>query len=259
MIVDVLAAATFDEAAFAGLRTLTGGGSTMPAAVAERLRSRFGLTFVEGYGLSETLAATHINPPGRAKPQCLGIPVHETHARIVDPGTLADLGPGETGEIAVAGPQVMRGYWNRPEADAEAFFARDGRRYLRTGDLGHRDREGYYFITDRLKRMIDVGGHKVWPAECEAILYHHPAIHECCVVAVPDAERGEAVKAFVVRRAGAALSADELRSWARGVMAAHKVPRHVEFVASLPRSGSNKIDWRRLQEAERERILGESR
>jgi len=254
MVVDVLAAPSFDESAFAKLRTLTGGGATMPAAVAEELERRFGLIFVEGYGLSETLAATHINPPDRAKPQCLGIPVQETFSRIVDPETLADLAVGEIGEIAIAGPQVMLGYWRRPEADAETFFERDGRRYLRTGDLGYVDGDGYYFVVDRLKRMISVSGYKVWPAECEAALYRHPAVQECCVIAAPDAYSGEVVKAFVVLRPGAALTGGELIAWARGVMAAYKAPRLVEFVEALPRSGSNKIDWRRLQDQERVRV-----
>jgi len=250
MIVDVLHAPGFRESAFAKLRILTGGGSSMPAAVAEELERRWGLRFVEGYGLSETIAPTHLNPPDRPKPQCLGIPIHDTESRIVDPETLVELGPDAVGEIVVAGPQIMRGYWRQPEATAEAFFERDGLRFLRTGDLGRVDAEGYYYIVDRLKRMVNVAGYKVWPAEIEAMLYRHPQVQECCVIAAPDAERGEAVKAFVVRRPGATLDAEALIAWARGAMAIYKAPRLVEFVDSLPRSGSSKIDWRRLQEAE---------
>ena len=251
MVVDVLAAPNFSEAAFAHLRVLTGGGSTMPEAVAEQLLQRFGLRFVEGYGLSETIAATHLNPCDRPKPQCMGIPIHDTDSRIIDPDTLVELPQGEIGEIIIAGPQVMRGYWGRPDADAEAFILRDGKRFLRTGDLGRVDEDGYFFTVDRLKRMINVSGYKVWPAECEALLYKHPAIQECCVIAAPDAYRGETVKAFVVLRPGAALTGEELMAWARGVMAAYKVPRAVEFIDALPRSGSNKIDWRKLQDAKR--------
>jgi fatty-acyl-CoA synthase len=250
MVVDVLSAPSFDERAFGKLRILTGGGSTMPAAVAEQLERRWGLRFVEGYGLSETIAATHLNPPDRPKPQCMGIPIQDTMSRIIDPDTLEELPRGKVGEIIIAGPQVMRGYWGRPDADAEAFLQRDGLRFLRTGDLGRMDEDGYYFTVDRLKRMISVSGYKVWPAECEAMLYRHPAIQECCVVAAPDAYRGETVKAFVVLRPGEALDAAGLVEWARGVMAAYKVPRLVQFVDSLPRSGSNKIDWRSLQDAE---------
>jgi fatty-acyl-CoA synthase len=249
MVVDVLHAPGFREEAFARLRTLTGGGSAMPAAVAEELERRWGLRFVEGYGLSEAIAATHLNPPDRPKPQCLGIPIQCTDSRVIHPETLAELPPGEVGEIIIAGPQIMQGYWNRPEADAEAFIARDGKRFLRTGDLGRMDGEGYFFIVDRLKRMVNVNGNKVWPAEVEALLYRHPAVQECCIIAAPD-PRGEAVKAFIVRRPGATLDEAALIAWARETMATYKAPRLVEFVESLPRSGSSKIDWRRLQEAE---------
>lgn len=248
MVVDVLASPDFDERAFAHLRVMTGGGAPMPAAVADRLERRWGLRFIEGYGLSEATCATHLNPMQRPKAQCLGIPIQETEARIVDPDTLEDLPAGEVGEILVAGPQIMRGYWRRPEETDAVFVERDGRRFLRTGDLGRVDEDGYFHIVDRLKRMINVSGFKVWPAECEAVLYHHPAVQECCVVAMPDAARGEAVRAYVVLRQGQAVDAAALTAWARGQMAAYKVPREVLFVDSLPRSASNKVDWRRLQQ-----------
>jgi fatty-acyl-CoA synthase len=252
MIVDVLASPDFTERAFRSLRVLTGGGASMPAAVAEQLFARFGLRFCEGYGLSETISAAHINPLDRPKAQCLGIPIFETTSRIVDPETLAERPTGEVGEIVIAGPQVMKGYWRRPEADGQTFFERDGLRFLRTGDLGYVDDEGYFFIVDRLKRMVNVSGFKVWPAECEAILYRHPAVQECCVIAAPDAYRGEVVKALVVKRSDAdpSFDGDALIAWARTAMAPYKAPRIVEFVDVLPRSGSSKIDWRRLQEAE---------
>lgn len=254
MIVDVLASERFEERAFEKLTVLTGGGSSMPAAVAEQLRQRYGLRFCEGYGLSETLSATHINPLDNPKPQCLGIPIFDTRSIVVAPGTTDELPAGETGELLIAGPQVMDGYWRRPETDAETFVALDGRRYLRTGDMAYRDEEGYFFIVDRLKRMINVSGYKVWPAECEALLYRHPAIQECCVIAVADAYRGESVKAFVKLRPGSGhITAEDVIAFARGVMAAYKVPRSVAFVDALPRTGSNKIDWRSLQQAEMEK------
>jgi fatty-acyl-CoA synthase len=256
MVVDVLAADSFAPSDFSHLRTLTGGGATMPAAIAEELKRRYGLTFVEGYGLSESLSATHINPPDRAKPQCLGIPIHETISRVIDPESLTEMPDGEIGEIIIAGPQIMRGYWNRPDADAGVFLEQEGHLFLRTGDLGYRDADGYFFLVDRLKRMISVSGYKVWPAECEAMLYRHPAIQECCVIAAPDSHSGEMVKAFVVVKAGQTLTAPELIQWARGIMAAYKAPREVAFVEALPRSGSNKIDWRRLQDEERARAAG---
>ncbi|HKU97158.1 MAG TPA: long-chain-fatty-acid--CoA ligase [Vineibacter sp.] len=250
MVVDVLSAPDFDASAFDRLRIITGGGAVMPDAIAAALEQRWGLRFVEGYGLTETMSPTHLNPVDRPKPQCLGIPIQGTIARVVDPQTLADVPHGETGEIVVAGPQVMRGYWQRPEADAAVFFERDGLHFLRTGDLGRIDDDGYFHIVDRLKRMINVSGFKVWPSECEAVLYRHPAIQECCVVSAPDAYRGETVKVFVVKRAGADLTEDGLITWARGVMAAYKAPRIVAFVDHLPRSGSSKVDWRSLQAAE---------
>lgn len=248
MVVDVLASPDFDERAFARLRVLTGGGAPMPAAVAGHLERRWGLRFIEGYGLSEAVCATHLNPLDRPKPQCLGIPIQQTTARVIDPDTLEELPIGSIGEIIIAGPQIMLGYWNRPEATAEVLIERDGMRFLRTGDLGRVDEDGYFFVVDRLKRMINVNGFKVWPAECETALYRHPAVQECCVVAVRDSQRGETVKAFVVPKQGHAIDAAALTDWARGEMAAYKVPREFAFVESLPRTASNKVDWRRLQD-----------
>ncbi len=250
MVVDALAAGSFDDSAFAKLKIITGGGAAMPAAVAAELKRRWNLSYVEGYGLTETMSPSHLNPVDRPKAQCLGVPVQETDARIIDPETLGELPAGETGEIVIAGPQVMRGYWNRPEADADAFIALDGRRFLRTGDLARVDDNGYFHMVDRLKRMISVSGFKVWPSEVEAVLYRHPAIQECCIVSAPDAYRGETVKALVVRRPGMELTAEEIIAWARETMAAYKVPRLVDFVAALPRTASNKLDWRSLQDAE---------
>ena len=248
MVVDVLASPQFDERAFAHLHVMTGGGAPMPAPVAERLERRWGLRFIEGYGLSEAACATHLNPLQRPKAQCLGIPIQETEARIVDPDTLEELPTGEIGEIIVTGPQIMLGYWRRPEETAKTIVEHDGRRFLRTGDLGRVDEDGYFFIADRLKRMINVSGFKVWPAECEAVLYRHHAVQECCVIGVPDPTRGEAVRAFIVPRHGEAIDAAALTAWARQEMAAYKVPREFVFVDSLPRTASNKVDWRRLQE-----------
>ncbi|SJZ82270.1 fatty-acyl-CoA synthase [Enhydrobacter aerosaccus] len=253
MVIDVLSGAGLEDKAFARLKIITGGGATMPEAVAAELERRFGLHFIEGYGMTETISPTHLNPLDRPKAQCLGIPVHDTVARVVSPETFDELPRGEVGEIVVAGPQIMQGYWNRPDADAETFLERDRLRFLRTGDLGWVDEDGYFHIIDRLKRMVNVSGYKVWPAECEATLHRHPAIQECCLVSSPDPYRGETVKLFVVRRPGIETSADDIIAWARGVMAAYKVPRRVEFVDHLPRSASNKVDWRSLQAAEWER------
>jgi fatty-acyl-CoA synthase len=156
------------------------------------------------------------------------------------------------GEIIVHGPQVFQGYWKQPEASAQAFRTHDGKRFFRTGDLGYYDEEGYFFITDRLKRMINCSGYKVWPAEVESMLYAHPAIQEACVIAARDGYRGETVKALVVLKKdfNAKTSSQDIIDWARARMAAFKVPRTVEFVEELPKTSTGKILWRKLQEEE---------
>jgi len=223
----------------------------MPAAVAQRLLD-LGVVYYEGYGLSETIGATHINPIGHAKKQCLGIPIYDVDSRVVDPVTLAELPPGEVGEIITHGPQVFLGYWNKPQENAQAFVEIDGKRFFRTGDLGRVDEEGYFFMVDRLKRMINASGFKVWPTEVESLMYQHPAILEACVIGAKDAHRGETVKALIVPRPEwrATIRAQEIIDWCRENMAAYKCPRIIEFVDSLPKSGAGKIMWRELQERE---------
>jgi len=252
MVVDFISNPRIGEYDLSSLAWMRGGGAAMPDAVVRKLRDLTGLEYVEGYGMSETMAATHINPPQRPKPQCLGIPVFDVDARVIDPDTLDYVPDGEPGELIMHGPQVMLGYWRNPEATRVAFIERDGKRFLRTGDLVRRDAEGYYFMTDRLKRMINAAGFKVWPAEVEATMYRHPAIKEACVIGTRDERRGETVKAYVVldpQRTGT-VSEDDIIAWAHENMAAYKVPRIVQFVDSLPKSGSGKIQWRKLQEDE---------
>jgi fatty-acyl-CoA synthase len=233
------------------IRRLSGGGAAMPAAVAQRLEN-MGVTYVEGYGLSETMAATHLNPSDRPKKQCLGIPMYDVDSRVIDPGTLGELPAGEVGEIITHGPQVFLGYWNRPEDTAQAFVEIDGKRFLRTGDLGRVDEDGYFFLVDRLKRMINASGFKVWPTEVESLMYQHPAILEACVIGAQDAHRGETVKAVVVARPEwrGRIDAQTIIDWCRQNMAAYKAPRIVEFVDALPKSGAGKIMWRELQDRE---------
>jgi fatty-acyl-CoA synthase len=252
MIIDMFGSPNIDKFDLSSLRNLSGGGAAMPHAVAERLQKQFGITYAEGYGLTETAAPSHTNPPERAKLQCLGMPIYGTDARVVDPNTLMELPPNEVGEIIVNGPQVFKGYWRNPEATTAAFIEFEGKTFFRTGDLGRMDEEGYFFLTDRLKRMINASGFKVWPAEVESLLYKHPAIQEACIIASRDAYRGETVKAVVVLRADAKgrTSADDIIGWAREHMAAYKVPRLVEFVDELPKSGTGKVMWRALQERE---------
>ena len=252
MVIDLFGSPNYKSFDLSSLRYMSGGGAAMPHAVAQRLQDEFGLTFAEGYGLTETAAPSHANPPERAKLQCLGIPIFGVDSRVVDPLTLQELPIGEVGEIITRGPMVFKGYWRHPEATKDAFVEFDGRSFLRTGDLGRMDEEGYFFLTDRLKRMINSSGFKVWPAEVEMLLYKHPAVQEACIISARDAYRGETVKAVVVLRAEARgkTTAEDITAWAREHMAAYKVPKLVDFVDSLPKSGSGKVMWRLLQDQE---------
>lgn len=252
-VIDFLNRPDLQKEDLAPLRVMWGGGISMPAAVAEKLRALTGLTFLEGYGMTETIAPATVNPAHRPVAQCGGVPLFNTDVLIVDPDTLTELPHGEVGEILISGPQVTLGYWNNPEADAESFVQIDGKRFLRSGDLGQMNDDGYIFIVDRLKRMINASGYKVWPTEVEAHLYHHPAVAEACVIGTSDAYRGETVKAVVVLKPGATLEEKELTTWARDHMAAYKVPRRLEIVDDMPKSGSGKVQWRQLQEQENAR------
>ena len=252
MVIDLFGSPNYKSFDLSSLKFMNGGGASMPAAIADRLEKEFGIVFAEGYGLTETSAATHGNPPERAKPQCLGIPIFGVDSRVVDPTTLQELPPGEVGEIISNGPQVFKGYWRQPDATAAVFVEFEGKPFFRTGDLGRMDEEGYFFITDRLKRMINASGFKVWPAEVEMLLYKHPAVQEACIISAKDAYRGETVKAVVVLRAEAKgkTTPEDIMAWSRDHMAAYKVPKIVEFVESLPKSGSGKVMWRLLQDQE---------
>ena len=252
MVVNLLSNPRLAEYDLSSIRRLSGGGAAMPEAVAAKLQELCQIDYIEGYGMSETMAATHINPPDRPRKQCLGIPIFDVDARVVDPATFTELPPGEVGEIIVHGPQLMQGYWGQAEATAQAFVTLDGKRFLRTGDLARTDDDGYFYMVDRLKRMINASGYKVWPAEVEALMYAHPAIQEVCVIAAQDARRGETVKAVVVLREAfrGQVSEQDIVDWAHGHMAAYKSPRLVSFVDSLPKSGTGKVQWRALQERE---------
>lgn len=251
MVIDLMASPNFNPDDLKTLRSVTGGGASLPASVGQRLLDSTGIMFLEGYGLSETMAQCHSNPPGRQKLQCLGIPLFNVDARIMDLESGEELQPGQVGEIVVRGPQVMQGYWNRPDDTANAFTTIGGQEFFRTGDLGYMDDEGYFFFTDRLKRMVNVSGMKVWPAEVENKLHAHPAVQEACVISVPDERSGEKARALVVLKPGQHADPEEIRTWARTQMASYKVPAEVRFVDSLPRSPTGKVAWRPLQEQAR--------
>jgi fatty-acyl-CoA synthase len=251
MVIDLMSSPNFEKFDLKSLVTIGGGGAAMPQAVAQRLFDQFGLRYVEGYGLTETAAPSHTNPPDAPKQQCLGIAIIGVDSRVIDPETLAEMPQGEQGEIIMNGPQIFSGYWKREDATKAAFIEIDGKSFFRSGDLGHIDEDGYFFITDRLKRMINASGFKVWPAEVEALMFRHPAIQEACIISTQDAYRGESVKAVVVLRATHKQTTDqEVMDWCRDNMAVYKMPRIVQFVDALPKSGSGKVMWRSLQDAE---------
>jgi len=252
MVIDLMGSPNFDQYDLSSLVYIGGGGAAMPQAVAQRLLQEFGLSYVEGYGLTETAAPSHSNPPDAPKQQCLGIPFMSTDARVIDPDTLREVAQGEMGEIVIHGPEVFQGYWKRPQATQAAFLELEGKQFFRSGDLGYVDSDGYFFLTDRLKRMINASGFKVWPAEVEALMFRHPAVQEACVIATKDSYRGESVKAVIVLRASrqGSVTEQDIIAWCRVNMAAYKCPRVVQFVDALPKSGAGKVMWRVLQEAE---------
>ena len=252
MVIDLLASPNFASFDLSSLVYIGGGGAAMPQAVAQRLHEQYGLNYAEGYGLTETAAPSHSNPHDATKQQCLGVPFISCDSRVIDPITLMEVPQGEQGEIIMSGPQIFQGYWKRPDATRDAFIELDDKRFFRSGDLGRVDEQGYFFLTDRLKRMINASGFKVWPAEVEALMFRHPAIQEACIISTRDAYRGESVKAVVVLRADAKgkTSEQDIIDWCKDNMAAYKYPRVVQFVDALPKSGSGKVMWRTLQEAE---------
>lgn len=202
------------------------------------------------YGMTETTSPTHLGPPDIDPPTdpdsgalSVGVPVPGARVRIVDPVSGRDLGPGESGEIVVAGPMVVPGYWRLPEESAHAI--RDG--WLHTGDLGKVTGEGWLFVVDRIKDLINAGGYKVVPRDVEDVLYQHPAVREASVVGVPDEYRGETVKAFVSLVPNAAVSSEELIAYCRDRMAAYKYPRSVVILDELPKNASGKLLRRELR------------
>ncbi len=252
MAIDLLSDPDIDSYDLSSLESIGGGGAAMPEAVSDKLFDLTGLRYREGYGLSETIAGTHINPADAPKAQCLGIPVFDVDSRIIDIDSGEQLGVGEVGEIISHGPQIFVGYWNRPEETEAAFIDIDGKSFFRTGDMGYYDENGYFFLVDRLKRMINASGFKVWPAEVESLMYRHPAIQECCIISTPHERRGETVKACVVLGASqrGKVSEQDVIDWCKEQMAAYKVPHTVEFCETLPHSPTGKVMWRAMQEQE---------
>jgi long-chain acyl-CoA synthetase len=227
-----------DPAMAATLRVCVSGGASMPVEILRGFEEKFGCIILEGYGLSETSPVASFNHPDRVrKPGSIGTPIEGVQMRLIDDSwnTVAD---GEIGEIAIRGPNVMKGYWNKPEATAEVMTA-DG--WFRTGDMARVDADGYYYIVDRKKDLIIRGGYNVYPREIEEVLHEHPAVAEVAVIGIPDAALGEEVGAAVALKPGASATPEELRSWVRDRVAAYKYPRHVWLVDALPKGPTGKI------------------
>lgn len=234
------------------------GAAPLPPELAKNFEAVTGGTLFEGYGLSETSPMTHANPSLRAtrKFGSIGVPIPDTDSVIVDleSGT-TELPQGEDGEIAVRGPQVMSGYWNKPEETENVFRTVNGQRYFLTGDIGHMDEEGFFVVSDRKKDMVNVGGFKAYPREIEDILFEHPAIAMAAAIGVPreDDPGNEFVKAFIVLKEGKSATPEEIIEWCKEKMAGYKRPREVDIVDSLPLSAVGKVLRRELRKAELEK------
>ncbi|MCW5646132.1 MAG: long-chain fatty acid--CoA ligase [Sphingopyxis sp.] len=236
---------------FSSLRVCISGGAPMPAELREKFTAATGASLVEGYGLTESSGVVATNPyDGPVRPGTIGQPVPATHIRLLDKeDPTKDAPAGEPGELAVKGPQIMQGYWNRPDADLDSFTA-DG--WLRTGDVAVVEEGGYIRIVDRLKDMIAVGGFKVYPSVIEAHLYEHPAVKEAIVLGVPDAYRGEAPKAFVTLEEGFDVSGEALAAWLNPRLGKHERVKAVEVRLNLPKTMIGKLDRKALRTEENE-------
>ncbi|MBO0805424.1 MAG: long-chain fatty acid--CoA ligase [Nocardiopsaceae bacterium] len=228
------------------LRIAISGGSALPVEIHRAFEAKFGITILEGYGLSETSPVASFSVLGEpARPGSIGVPVPGVEMDLVEPGTWnpVEPGPEAVGEIVIRGTNVMKGYYKHPEATA-AVIGPGG--WFRSGDLARRDADGWYYIVDRTKDLIIRGGYNVYPREVEEVLMTHPAVSLAAVIGVPDATRGEEVKAFVILNPGAAATGEELVAWSKANMAAYKYPRVVQVVDSLPMTATGKILKREL-------------
>ena len=227
----------------ANMRVAVSGGSSLPVEIIHQVKDRLGVQILEGYGLSETSpVATFSDPDRDPRPGSIGIPIWGVEVKLIDGSWNTVEGTDEIGEIAIRGHNIMRGYYNRPEATAEVM--KDG--WFRTGDLGRRDKDGFYYIVDRAKDMIIRGGFNVYPREVEEVLMTHEAVSLAAVIGVPHPSHGEEIKAYVIRTEGATTTEEELVAWCREQMASYKYPRIVTYVDSLPMTATGKLLKRAL-------------
>ncbi|RKN84166.1 long-chain-fatty-acid--CoA ligase [Paenibacillus ginsengarvi] len=223
------------------------GSAPLPLEVQQQFEKLTGGRLVEGYGLSECSPVTHVNPVWeKRKTGSIGVPWPDTDCKIIDPESGEEKAVREIGELVIRGPQVMKGYWNKPEETAKVL--EDG--WVRTGDMAYMDEEGFFYIVDRKKDMIIAGGYNIFPREVEEVLFEHPDVQEAAVIGVADAYRGETVKAFIVRKAGVGVTEEELNAFCRSKLASYKVPRIYEFRDSLPKTMVGKVLRRELREEE---------
>ncbi len=234
------------------IKVLLCGGGPLPFELAKAFKERTGLTAVQGFGLTECVAAATLSPPWiRKNPKSVGIPIIDTDVKIVNPETLEELNPGTAGELLIRGPQVMREYFNKPEATAKVLVEdKEGNIWLRTGDIGMMDEDGLFYIVGRTKEMIKYKEYRILPREVEETLFEHPAVLDCAVIGIPDEFTGENIKAYIVLRKEfkGKITEDEIIAWAKEKIAAYKYPRYIKFIRSLPKTAVGKIDRRKLQE-----------
>ncbi len=247
MYIGILNNANIDRTPLTSIKGCFSGSAPLPVEIIRDFEKRTGAVIVEGYGLTETSPVTHINPfaGGKRKAGSIGLPIPDTECRIVDlDGGRTDLPTGETGELMVKGPQVMAGYWNKPDATAETLV--DG--WLHTGDIAQMDAEGYFYIVDRKKDMIISGGYNVYPRDIEEVFFEHPKVQEATAIGIPHPKRGEAVKVFIVLKEGATATQEEMIAFCHEKLAKYKWPTEVEFRTELPKSNVGKVLKKELRQ-----------
>jgi long-chain acyl-CoA synthetase len=232
------------------LKIIVSGADTLHESTMQGWAKRTGSNITEGYGLSESCATSHINPPQRPKAGSFGCPISGMQAAVMDPETLEFVAPGETGELVLAGPNIMQGYWQRPEENARAFVEKAGTRWMRTGDLVRMDDEGYFHFYDRSKDLIKFKGYSIFAKDVEDVLYAHPQVKAAGVIGVPDPAVGQRIKAIVVLQSDARgkLSEEEIKAYCRQTLAEYKVPHFVEFRGELPKTDVGKVSRRELRD-----------
>ncbi|WDP92170.1 MAG: long-chain fatty acid--CoA ligase [Desulfobacter sp.] len=242
-----------DDYDLSSLMACFSGGAPLPPEVCRQFEEKTGAVIFEGYGLTETSPVVTANPTNKEQRKIgsIGFPIPGTHVKILDiEDPTKELPRGEDGEVAACGPQIMKGYWQRPDANEEVFVTHDGKRYFLTGDIGHIDEDGYILITDRKKDMIIVGGFNVYPRDVEDILYTHPKVELCAVVGVPHPKSGETVKAFIKLKEGETATEEEISAFCKENMAGYKRPRTIEFREEIPVSNIGKVLRRVLRDEE---------